>query len=408
MAEIFHFTPQRELSARDNLTEFIRMCRVNLTVFGQDLDWGSNYWKAAGISFGNLDQTGRILDPKNVMNQPFLDFAKAYFRYSQGHNPTRLKLEIRALKCIERSLVEQQHSNPLEIDIDTLDRAAVLAREHYSAIAAYQAGQHIERLARFMSERRLSPTQIDWKNPIGRPTDTVRTGKVAQHIREKKLPNEEALDALADIFSKGPKEPRDIFTSCTCVMLLCSPSRVSEVLALPVDCEVRQPKRDGTLGYGWRFQPGKGALPMIKWIPDAMVSLAEEAIRRIRALTDEARRIAAWLEEHPSTFYRHPGCPVVSECQPLSVKESAVALGIKNENEYYLRAELRRRGLPDRNGANSLARLNQWIHTKLPSDFPWFDKERGLKFRDAPRWPPKLPHLWPPKFPHPGHGAMTR
>ena len=36
-------------------------------------------------------------------------------------------------------------------------------------------------------------------------------------------------------------------------------------------------------------KPGKGAPPQIKWVPTPMVSLAQEAIRRIRSITEEAR-----------------------------------------------------------------------------------------------------------------------
>ena len=107
---------------------------------------------------------------------------------------------------------------------------------------------------------------------------------------------------------------------------------------------------------------------MIKWIPDAMVSLAEEAIRRVRNMTDEARRIAAWLEDHPNKFYRHPACPDAADDQPLSIREAAAALGIGGDHSNYWRAELVRRRLPDRDGMNSLATLNPWVRKRLPSD----------------------------------------
>lgn len=122
---------------------------------------------------------------------------------------------------------------------------------------------------------------------------------------------------------------------------------------------------------------------MIKWIPDAMVILAQEAVRRVREMTTEARRIASWLENNPDRFYRHIACPYVSENEPLSIQQTAVALGESHPGLGYTRAELRRFGLPDRDGENSLATLNQWVHKGLPNDFPWFDKERGVRFSEA-------------------------
>ena len=73
---------------------------------GNNLIWNVNYWPTAHITFGNLNQKALPLNPKNVMHQPFLDFSKAYLRYQQGHKPTQAQTEIRALKCLERALLE--------------------------------------------------------------------------------------------------------------------------------------------------------------------------------------------------------------------------------------------------------------------------------------------------------------
>ncbi len=384
MANIVQFIPKQNIEAAKNLAEFIRLCREELTVFGNNLIWSENYWPTAHITFGNLDQKTLPLNPKNVMHEPFLDFSKAYFRYQQGHKPTQAQTEIRALKCLERALLETTGKADIaELNNLALDRAAILAKQFFSAAMAYHAGREIERLANFISEKNLIPGTLDWRNPIIRPADTVRTGIKARQQREKKLPNENLLNALADIFASNPTIPRDVFTSSVSAMLLCAPSRISEILALPVDCEVWQTKKGGSKAYGWRFQPGKGGAPCIKWIPDAMTSIAQEAIFRIRKLTDEARKIAQWYEDHPNSFYRHQNCPDVSENQALTAIEAALALGIPIEKPHYYRYELRRFGFSYKDGENTLAGLNKWAITKLPKDFPWFDNERGIKFSEA-------------------------
>lgn len=384
MTNIVQFVPQHQQDASKNLNKFIQVCKEQLTVFGANLDWNSNYWSTAGITFGNLDQKKRILETEKVMQQPFLDFAKAYFRYQQGHKPTKSATEIRALKCVERALIEtQSNADIVLLNSLVLDHAAMLAKKHFSLGLAYHAGREIARLAIFVTEKNLIPNSLSWKNPIQRPTDTVRTGIKARQQREKKLPNEEILSALADIFASNPAEPRDIFTSSVCAMLLCAPSRISEILALPVDCEVWQTKKDGSKAYGWRFQPGKGGTPCIKWIPDAMTSIAQEAISRIRNLTDEARKIAQWYEDHPNLFYRHQNCPNVSENQALTSIQAALSLGIPIEKQHYYRYELQRFGFSYNDGENTLAILNKWAITKLPKGFPWLDKERGIKFSEA-------------------------
>ena len=384
MTNIVQFVPKHQLNANKNLTEFIQLCREKLSVFGINLKWDSDHWPSAGITFGNLEQKKRVLEPEKVMQKPFLDFAKAYYRYQQGHKPTKSATEIRALKCVERALIETQNTADLTLlNSLVLDHAAMLAKQHFSPGMAYHTGREIARLATFVTENTLISCCLKWKNPIKRPTDTIRTGIKARQQREKKLPNENLLDALAEVFSSNPTIPRDVFTSSVCAMLLCAPSRISEVLALPVDCEVWQTKKDGSKAYGWRFQPGKGGTPCIKWIPDAMITIAQEAITRIKRLTEEARKIAKWYEVNPNLFYRHQNCPNVAENEPLTNIQTALALGIPTDNENYSRSQLKAFGFSIHPGNNTLERLHQWNIKKLPKNFPWFDKERGIKFSEA-------------------------
>jgi len=237
MAEIFHFSSRADLDAADTLDLFIQRCREDLKVFGRDLDWEANYWTQAGVAFGNIDHKARVLKDEHVLRKPFLDFAKAYFRYQQGHKPTGAKNEMRALKALERALIERTGGACVsEVDHGTFDLAAVLARDAYSPGMSYHAGRELERLARFLVKFRLISRQLQWVSPIRRPVDTVRTGKTARAERERKLPSDEALDALAEIFSRNPDCNRDIFTTSTTALLLSAPSRVSEVLAF--ECQL--------------------------------------------------------------------------------------------------------------------------------------------------------------------------
>ena len=114
-------------------------------------------------------------------------------------------------------------------------------------------------------------------------------------------------------------------------MTMCAPSRISEILELPVDCEVEETDSKGILRYGWRFYSGKGFGGDIKWIPTEMVCIAKEAIRRITLMTAESRKLAEWIEKTPNKFYGHAQCPDVSELEPLSMAQACQALGLKND-----------------------------------------------------------------------------
>ncbi|MGO4307460.1 hypothetical protein [Cupriavidus sp. RAF12] len=374
--------PRSRTKAESNLKDFIHYCRHELTVLGRDLDWDSHVWSAAGVTFGNVDQRTGKLDDRLVLRAPFVDFAKAYCRYHEGLRPKSAVRKAFALRCLERALLDCTGTATLaRADIATFDRAAVIAREYYSKGFAYMVGRELRLLAAFLTSMRFVQQSIDWKNAIARPNSTVRTGAKAKALRDRRLPEQEALEAMAAIFASNPTHPRDIFSSSVAAMLLCAPCRISELLSLRADCEVWEEKKDGMRAYGWRFQPGKGASAGIKWIPSAMENIAREALARIRHVTEAARRLAVWLEDEPDRFFRHECCPSVNECQPLNGKELLDALGLGSRSPRG--TFLTWLGLSRAEGAHTLYDLNRWAHERLPESFPFRDVGRGIRCREA-------------------------
>ena len=376
MFELKHFAPKSALSASENLGEFIRLCRDDLTVFGADLNWKATGWPGT-VNFTKLGAHSRGYTESDRMDETFIDFAKAYFRYQQGHCPTETKNESKALRTIESALL-QAHGNAdiVGLNIAILDEAAILARGHYSPMVAYHCGRELQRLARFVSEKHLISSDLStWKNPIKKPGDiTIQTGAKAMSMQAKKLPSQEALDALAEIFASNPSDPKDIFTSSTFAMTMCAPVRISEILELPVDCEVEVPDSKGVVQYGWRFYSAKGYEGDIKWIPEIMIPIAKEAVHRIRALTDEPRRLAAWVEKQPTRFYRHENCPNVSDDQLLTAEQAAQALGLMS---------LSNTGLSATNAVHTLNSLWTYVMAHKPDGFPWLNKEKRIKYSNA-------------------------
>lgn len=376
MSELKHFAPKSALTTSENLREFIRLCRDDLTVFGAGINWEATSWPGA-TNFTRLGTHSRGYEESDRMDEAFIDFAKAYFRYQQGHHPTGTKNESKALRAIEAALL-QAHGNAdiSRLNIAILDEAAVLARGHYSPMAAYHCGRELRRLARFVSEKHLISTDLStWKSPIKKPGDiTIQTGAKAKAIQVKKLPSQEALDALAEIFAGIPSDPKDIFTSSTFAMTMCAPVRISEILELPVDCEIEELDSDGVLQYGWRFYSAKGYEGDIKWIPEVMVPIAKEAVRRIRALTTESRKLAAWVEQQPTRFYRHEDCPNVSDDQFLTVDQAAQALGLMS---------LPSTGMTAANGVHNLNSLWRYVMARQPIGFPLLNNGKGIKYSNA-------------------------
>lgn len=385
MSDLIHFVPKHALDAKRNLEDFIDLCKNKLTVFGQDLDWDSWQWKGHA-NFTKIGIGSRGVKVEGYLENELMDFAKSYFRYQQGNKPTVANNELRALRSIEKALINVTGKALIDdLSTSVLDEAVVVAKEGYSGSASYHAGREIQRLAEFVSQKKLVPDSLElWKNPIKRANDRVNTGKKAKEQREKKLPDDYALNGMAEVFSSNPDSPRDIFTSSVFAMLMCAPSRISEVLLLPVDCEVEVPDRNGVIQYGWRFYSGKGFGGDIKWIPKEMVAIAKEAIGRIKKLTQPARDLARWIEDSPTKFYRHDKCPDVLETQKLSSIEAAQALGFACGSPSSAQSSLSGMKLKPHSYTYSLNELwNNYVIKRQPKGLPWLKKAQGLKYSNA-------------------------
>jgi len=376
MNQLIHFAPEVHLSADDNLSKFIGLCRDQLSALGADLSWANWKWEGV-VHFSKLGVASKGATDDDRLDDLFLDFAKAYFCHQQCHHPTGVKNESKALRAVECALLQMKKGAAISgLDISVLDEAAKIAREHYCAMAAYHCGRELQRLARFVSEKRLIECDVAaWKTPIKKPRDiNIQTGPVAKAHRDRKLPSVDALNGLAEIFASGPTDRKDIFTTSTFALSMCAPSRGTELLSLPVDCEWEELDKDGVMRYGWRFFSGKGFEGDIKWLESSMTPIAKEAISLLRAVTEESRILAKCIEKGESRFFRHKNCPNVPDDAPLTAEQAAAALGVTNVAMFKL---------SQAQGAHTLNSLWQWVLRNQPNGFPWINKAIGLRYSNA-------------------------
>lgn len=91
MAEVITFKSRADLSAEQNLRDFIAHCRDNLTLYNDQGGWSVNNWKhlqksrSIAMTFSKYREKSNPahFDP---LDEPFLSFAKAYIRYKQSLN----------------------------------------------------------------------------------------------------------------------------------------------------------------------------------------------------------------------------------------------------------------------------------------------------------------------------------
>ncbi|MTE29351.1 DNA-binding protein [Escherichia coli] len=394
MNNVILFKSKKQLTAENNYNEFIQFCRYQLSGLTQTQDWEQYVWKGY-VTFRKIGVGHKVFNSKDAMHEDFLDFAKAYIRYQHSLKPLKNYGAIMmALRCLEQALL-QVLSNALIYNVTAVvfDEAMQIGSRYFEGNVLAQCGIQLEKLSKFLCEHNLIKLgYISWRNHVKQKVKNNYLPKIEDYHRNDKLPDEKALLAIADIFSKNDEllSPRDKFTSSVFALLLCCPSRISEILALPADCEITQIDGKGIERYGLRFYSVKGYGPNIKWIPQVMIPVAKKAIRRLISLSQNARAFAQWCEKHPDKFYRHELCPKVDEKLKLTVEQVCLALGYPLYDHKSCVLKIKRTSLDggesclNSNDYNySLSDLWEMISSGFSRDFPWYDEEKSIRFSNA-------------------------
>lgn len=388
MTEVLLFTRKHDRNCKINLDEFIAVCRDRLTVFGADLDWDSNKWPGV-CNFTKLGTRGRAFTDDQLLSADIIQFAKAFVRYQQGHRPTENKhKELSAVRCIEKALLQTKGKADItQTDHHVMDAAAEIAREAYTS-SAYLTGIELTKLVKFLGESGIIPHELSWQCPIASRNATRNSNTKSLKLRATKLPDGACLEFMAEMFANDLQVPKDRFITSTFALLMCAPSRISEVLDLPVNCLHTERDSKGKECLGLRFYAGKGYGSDIKYIPSDFNDIAREAVRRLSELSAEGRKLAKWYEENPDKFYRHAECPEVGENDSLTEKQACAALGLKSKIykqalQEYFEDYLPYQTLRANNEPLTLAFLNTYCHSRLPKGWPWKNKKRHLKYSNA-------------------------
>ncbi|EJJ8950096.1 DNA-binding protein [Salmonella enterica] len=394
MNNIILFKSKKQLTAENNYNEFIKFCRYQLSGLTQTQDWEQYVWKGY-VTFRKIGVGHKAFNSKDAMNEDFLDFAKAYIRYQHSLKPLKnYGATMMALRCLEQSLLQVLNSGLIyNVTAVVFDEAMQIGSKYFEGNVLAQCGIQLEKLSKFLCEHNLVKSgYISWKNHVKQKVKNNYLPEIEDYHRNDKLPDETALLAIADIFSKNDEllSPRDKFTSAVFALLLCCPSRISEILALPADCEITQKDEKGVERYGLRFYSVKGYGPNIKWIPQVMIPVAKKAIRRLLSLSQNARELAQWCEKYPDKFYRHELCPKVDEKLKLTVVQVCHALGYPLHDRKSCVLKIKRTSLDggksflNSNDYNySLSELWEMISSGFSRDFPWYDEEKSIRFSNA-------------------------
>lgn len=304
-SDTVNFRNKTEILAGRNLNEFILNCKEQLSGNLLDNNWESNHWKKI-FKFSKFKMKNVKLDSFSKaedLDSSYIGFCKSYVAYifcSNFKGFDKLTFPI-VLRVIERNLLVFTGSGDIKsLNPVILDECLSDINENYTKGVTYSCGKFMERLVAFLNEKEfLNCGLMKWSSYIRPPESRLSISENADNARLAKLPNEKALRAIGEIFSMHDYDlhERDLFVTSVFALLMCAPSRITEILSLRADCEIVEKNREGKECYGLRFYSLKGFGANIKWIPEIMVPTARLAIKRLLKLSENSRARSKMLEE---------------------------------------------------------------------------------------------------------------
>jgi len=212
---------------------------------------------------------------------------------------------------------------------DDLLRTEQVMLAHWSPSTTYKRCTQLQLMMRVLAAAPcggiVRPMEVAFVTP--RPEDSERYTLDGQQERMKRLPSDEAICAVGDIYAKYAKEPEDRLIACVLALLLATALRIGEVLTLPLDgltSEGSGPSRRWGIRYHKEKSRGGKKQLAVRWMTPKQAELAKHAIHQVRKLTVDARKQARVLEAHPDRVV----LPRTAANSILGRKEVARLLGI--------------------------------------------------------------------------------
>ncbi|HCD5121998.1 TPA: hypothetical protein NBT24_004587 [Vibrio parahaemolyticus] len=344
MSNVLLFTPKHQIDFQKNYDDFIAFAKNDLSLFediqfktpegiiqnGWECDkwsWKTEKGKKLTIVFGASQNHSKY----TPFQPPFSDFAKAYVRYQQSLNKKDSTTWASSLVFLYQALEEHAaHNDKSSVDImninnNVIDRVEQKIRSSdLGAGGKRNIGLSFEKVLKFIKEKRFKLDLQDWSNPFPRQSDaSIKLDEKSRKEMEDKCPSDYQMLQVADAFHKA-KTPRQKYFSSLCVMLMCQPSRNTELNGLTVNSLQRSDK--GRWYLMWH--PAKGGDPVRKWVPALLEDVVKQAFERLVEISAPARSAAKFAYDNPDLFMLASDSES-SQDKPLTYNQFAKAMGFK-------------------------------------------------------------------------------
>jgi hypothetical protein len=373
-----HLLPDRmKLDARENLDAMVTRAR-SLNVFGTTVDFDAPVWdlavtkvarpsarsaqQAKLIFATHLDNYVYDIEQRTLMTNPFASFVKAMIVLREEIKPKAAKEHDRILRTA-RSLYDAMADPDRDpVNLSSMDFMAacndIRTRKTQRGKAtapttAYRLGQGLAEIAEFVNRHSLAKVRIAFSNPFPRVTyDDTKVNEKARKERAERMATQEEMGAIVDasLAIRQRDNDRDLLRIAIVEWICCAPVRINEVLDTGADCRrtersVRKKTGEEVEYLGYSYDGSKGANDQPKWIPTAMVPIADRALADAKRITEPFREIARWMERHPGRAYLEKPWRLADPETLLSQAEVGLALGLakRGEREWLDAAGLRQR-----------------------------------------------------------------
>ena len=345
MSNIKPFTPKAGLKAEAQLDRFINWAKgtaeKSRTLEGGRLhesfswdDAGWHQYNVESVAFTKLESTrSNRID----MEAPFVDFAKAVVvERTIFHRIKKPRDSLDALRALDSALSDIGNGVAVtKTKAEHCNKALELMQSSLSFRRAYNASLALQKIINLMRDGQLLEVDFTWKSPLRSPKKG--TLKQQEKDAQKKLPSDDALKALGEIFNQSDLSDLDAVVTSACALLLSVPARIGELADLPHDClfyKENEANGEPQMFLRWRAEKVKEKK---KYLPKAvntgMDPAVERALELLKPVTSEAREYAKWLEDNPDTFPPHDGVPNKDPDEPLTYAEMRSALMIDPREE---------------------------------------------------------------------------
>ncbi len=354
VSNIFIFRSQAELTSYQNLHNFIELAKnkIQLWSSNEGFNWDDNSWPThfKKVRFHNFENRGlhhtKPIFPESCLPKPFLDFAKAYLRYTQQNKQTKtFTRTMAALIFLEKSMRNLGDTDITKIAPRHFSEAAnLLITEKMKDRTGI--GAELKRVADDISEFGITVNATKtWDHPFhGKNASNSNSSNRSTKNRKSKMPNDDALLALAEIFANGylgKQDDEDTYISCHTCLLLSAPQRISEGKWYRKNLLKTEKDSFGTPQFYISYWVSKNARYVRKEVPKTMADHTQESVVRLQAITEKGRALALHYENSPTLFYRHENCPDIDDNDVLNIEQLVQALGGKNRKtcEDFIRKE---------------------------------------------------------------------